>query len=397
MEQNRDESELAREKDRLEQELVYQRQLGFALGLFQEDVTIRALLQSLAQGVIIIDKYRNILLINASAERMFGYKGSQIIGKPHDLLLPERYQDTHREHMTRYFDSPRARPMGIGLELFGRRSDGSEFPVEISLSYVNTKNGLLVISLISDITIRRRTEEELREHAEELAEANRNLESFSYSVSHDLKAPLRILTSFSDFLLEEYRDKIDSTGKNYLNRIRGNADKMNELIDDMLDLSRISRQEVVRREVNMSAMAESILKELDANAKERTARTIVRENVRAFADERLMNVVLTNLLGNAWKFTARVSDPYIEFGMEERNGEKVYFVRDNGAGFDSTRAQDLFIPFKRLHKNSEFAGTGIGLAIVQRVIKRHGGKVWARGEIGKGATFFFTTGEKAGL
>lgn len=394
MQQDRNESELAREKDRLEQELIYQRQLGFALGLFQEDVTIRALLQSLAQGVIIIDKYRNILLINASAERMFGYKGSQVIGKPHDLLLPERYQDIHRDHMTNYFDSPRSRPMGIGLELFGRRRDGSEFPVEISLSYVNTKNGLLIISLISDITVRRKIEQELQEHVEDLAEANKNLETFSYSVSHDLKAPLRILTSFSDFLLEEYRDKIDSTGRNYLERIRSNADKMNNLIDDMLDLSRISRQEVVRRDINMSSMAEEILNELDANAEDRTARRVIQRNVWAHADYRLMNVVLTNLMANAWKFTARIPEPCIEFGAMRQEGKNVYFVRDNGAGFDATRAKELFTPFKRLHKGSEFAGTGIGLAIVDRVIRRHGGKVWAEGEVGRGATFYFTTGDK---
>ena len=391
MQQDRNESELAREKDRLEQELIYQRQLGFALGLFQEDVTIRALLQSLAQGVIVIDKYRNILLINASAERMFGYKGAEVIGKPHDTLLPERYRDIHQEHMTQYFQSPRARPMGIGLELFGRRRDGSEFPVEISLSYVDTKNGVLVISLISDISIRRKIEQELREHVEDLAQANKNLETFSYSVSHDLKAPLRILTTFSDFLLEEYRDKIDSTGKNYLERIRSNADKMNTLIDDMLDLSRISRQEVVRRDINMSSMAEEILNELDANAKDRTARTVIQKNVWAHADYRLINVVLTNLLSNAWKFTARIPEPYIEFGAMQQEGETVYFVRDNGAGFDTTRAEELFAPFKRLHRSSEFAGTGIGLAIVERVIRRHGGKVWAEGEVGRGATFYFTT------
>lgn len=381
---------LQEEKKRLELELVREKQLAFVTGLFQEDVTIRALLESLVQGVILVDQYRNILFVNKPAEQMFGYPSLEIVGKPHDILIPIRLRKIHEEHMTNYFKSPKIRPMGIGLELSGLRKDGSEFPVEISLSFVNTKNGLLVISMISDITQRKEIERSLQKHSEELASMNEELESFSYSVSHDLKTPVRTLIGFSELLLGDYADKHGEEEVEYLERIRNGAMRMSELIDDMLELSKVSRQEMIRKETNMSEIAENIISDLHSAEPDRKVKVSIQQNLNATVDKKLIKFVLTNLIGNAWKFTSKTENPHIEFGELQINGQPSYYVKDNGVGFEMRFKDRLFVPFQRLHSEKEFPGTGIGLAIVDRVIKRHGGKIWAESEVGKGATFYFT-------
>lgn len=367
--------------------------IQFASDLFQQNVTIHALLESLAQGVIVIDNSLNILLINTRAEQMFGYSSREIVGKPHDTLVPYRFRGNHKNLMLRYFNQPKIRPIGIGMDLFGLRKDGTEFPVEISLSFVNTSNGLLVMSLVSDITIRKQIEQALQERADELARVNKDLESFSYSVSHDLKAPLNILLGFSRLIQEDYQNKLDNTLNDYLQRIEHSAAQMKSLIDDILNLSRISRIEMTKLSTNLSQIALSIIEELKTAHPERNVQVIIEDDVSAKADNKLINIALTNLIGNAWKFTERTDGARIEFGSVIRNGQRIYYIKDNGAGFDMKRSQNLFIPFRRLHSDQEFAGTGIGLAIVERVIERHGGIIWAESEIGNGATFFFTLSE----
>lgn len=242
-------------------------------------------------------------------------------------------------------------------------------------------------------------EEKLRESAvrykhlaEDLSAANQELESFSYSVSHDLRSPLRAMKGFSGFLLEDYSAQIDDTGKDYLNRIIKGSERMDRLIDDMLHLSRVSRQEMVIHKINLTSMACSIFEDLRYGDPKRNVSTFVDEHIPAMGDSRLLTIVMTNLLSNAWKYTAKTEIPRIEFWSEKRDGQQVFMVRDNGSGFDQRYADNLFAPFKRLHSDTEFPGTGIGLAIVHRVIKRHRGHIWAEGEVGKGATFFFTLG-----
>jgi signal transduction histidine kinase len=215
---------------------------------------------------------------------------------------------------------------------------------------------------------------------------------FSYSISHDLRAPLRALSGFSEALLEEYRDRLDETGQDYARRIAASSTRMATLIDDLLHLSRLSRAEMNLGPVNLAAMAASILDELQLERRDpdRRVRFSIQDEVWATADRALIRSVLQNLVENAWKFTARRSDAVIEFGAEPAGTMISCHVRDNGAGFDPAYAHKLFQPFERLHSVSEFPGTGIGLASVQRIIERHGGRTWADGDIDVGATIYFT-------
>lgn len=224
----------------------------------------------------------------------------------------------------------------------------------------------------------------------ELEATNRELESFSYSVSHDLRAPLRSIDGFSQILLEDYADSLDEDGADYLGRVRAASQRMGNLIDDLLTLSRTARASLRRERVNLGEIAGGVASELRRSDPERDVEFVINGEVRASGDPRLLRVALENLLGNAWKFTARTPGTRIEFGSEWHDGRLAYFVRDNGAGFDMSYAGKLFGAFQRLHSPEEFEGTGIGLATVQRVIRRHGGDVWAEGEVGRGATFYFT-------
>lgn len=243
----------------------------------------------------------------------------------------------------------------------------------------------------------RKADEEIRElnmtlqkRAIELESVNKELEAFSYSVSHDLRTPLRAIDGFSQALVEDYSGRLDDNGLHYLQRMREGAQRMARLIDDMLKLSRVTRDELSREEVDLSVLAQEIAAELLQFQKDREVEFIVASGLRAYGDPRLLRIALENLLGNAWKFTGPHPRARIEFGMSEESGERVYFVRDDGVGFDTTYAGKLFGAFQRLHDAREFPGTGIGLATVQRVINRHGGRIWAEAEVDKGTTFYFT-------
>jgi PAS domain S-box-containing protein len=257
------------------------------------------------------------------------------------------------------------------------------------------------IGTLTDVDDRRRAEDEVRrlnvelegrvrDRTKKLEEINGELEAFSYSVSHDLRAPLRAMDGFSQRLVAEYGPKLDEQAHNYLDRIRNGAKRMGQLIEDLLSLSRITRIELTRREVDVSALVHQILGELQQRDPERKVETSIWEGVTVDADIRLVRVALENLLGNAWKFSSKTEHPRVEFGMMQEGTRKVLFVRDNGAGFDMAYADKLFGPFQRLHGVHEFPGTGVGLATVQRIVFRHGGRIWCQAKPGSGATFFFT-------
>jgi len=237
-------------------------------------------------------------------------------------------------------------------------------------------------------------EQRVRERTAQLADANAELESFSYSVSHDLRAPLRGIDGFSLALLEDYSGKLDETGKDYLRRIRGGCLRMANLVNALLQLSRLSRRELRREALDLSGVARAVAGELLESGAERKIEFVITPDIRVQADATLLHAAMTNLFRNSWKFTAKQENPRIEFGRLDQDGKHVCFVRDNGVGFDMQYADKLFGAFQRLHSTAEFEGTGIGLATVRRIIHRHGGLVWAEGEVGKGATFYFTLGEE---
>lgn len=236
-------------------------------------------------------------------------------------------------------------------------------------------------------------EQRVRERTAQLEATNKELDAFAYSVSHDLRAPLRAIDGFSSALLEDYKDKLDEEGKTYLRYLQEGSHEMSGLIDGLLKLSRSTRGELLQERTDLSAMAAAVAEELRKAEPGRQVTVQIAPEAEVFADPRLIKAVMENLLGNAWKFTGQSTDACIEFGVEQQEGEAVYFVRDNGAGFDMAYIDKLFLPFHRLHKAEEFPGTGIGLATVQRIIQRHGGRIWAQAAIGEGATFYFTLGE----
>jgi PAS domain S-box-containing protein len=324
--------------------------------------------------------------------------GEDVIGKGAAFYF-EGEQDTY----------DRVKPLFNGgaeiiyVESWQRRRDGQKRLLAWWCRVLKDENGNVegVLSSAYDITEQKRAEEEIKklnteleqrviERTAQLSATNKELEAFSYSVSHDLRAPLRSIDGFSQALLEEYQEKLDDTGKGYLERVRKATLRMGLLVEGMLKLSRINRAEFKHESFDLSGMIRAIADANQKNNPDRAVGVIIQEGIMVQGDSYMMQIALVNLLDNAWKFTANARHPQIEFGRTINDSKTAYYVRDNGAGFDMAYVGKLFGAFQRLHTKEEFAGTGIGLATVQRIINRHGGQVWAEGEVGKGATFYFT-------
>lgn len=357
----------------------------------------QALLDNVLVGIVYV-KDRVIQRCNRRFEELFGYEEGSMLGHTTELVFPAR--EDFEAHGARAY-AALGRGETYSVETRFRRKDGSlfwGFLTGRAIDPAHPQGGSVWINL--DITDRKLAEAEVRklnedleqrvrERTAELTAANRELESFSYSVSHDLVAPLRAIDGFSRMIEEDYGALVDARGKGYIQRIRSGTQRMHQLIDDMLALSRVTRDEMRRENVDLSGMASLILNDLKQMHPEREVASRIAFDICVNGDPNLLRIALDNLLRNAWKFTA--SRPaLIEFGTLRENDKSVYFVRDNGAGFDMKYAGKLFGPFQRMHRPQEFEGTGIGLAIVQRIIQRHGGRIWAEAAPEQGATFYFT-------
>jgi PAS domain S-box-containing protein len=367
------------------------------------DDRFRALLETAPDAIVLVNRQGRIVLVNAQTEKRFGYAREELLGSAVEMLVPPRFRGQHLYQRDDGLTGPAVLPAGANQQLYGLRKDNSEFPIEISLNEIATEDGVLVSSVIRDITDRKKAEEKVREldeiqrrHAVQVEAANKELEAFSYSVSHDLRAPLRSIDGFSLALLEDWGSQLDPEAKHLLDRIRAATQRMARLIDDLLNLGRVTGTEMRHESIDLTAMAKAILAELQSADPQRHVECVVADNVKGRGDTRLMRVVLENLLGNAWKFTMNMPQSRIEVGVAHQDGVPVYFVRDDGPGFDMAYVGKLFGTFQRLHAVTEFPGTGIGLASVQRIIRRHGGRTWAQGAVGKGATFSFTLAEHQG-
>ncbi len=356
----------------------------------------RELIDSAPDGILLIDASGSVRLANKEAEELLGYSEQDIIGRNVDEFVPVAARSRHPDLRRAFLAHPKKRPMASGLNLEAQRRNGTLVPVEISLSPIESGDETLVLAILRDVSQRRAAQETIRTLSENLAARvshleflNAELESFSYSVSHDLRAPLRAIDGFSLALLEDCGDDLSDEGKHHLERVRTAAQRMAQLIDDLLVLSRIGRADLEVTAVDVSDVAASVVRDLVAVDPEREAHITIDPGLSLQADPRLLRLVLENLLSNAWKFTSQNESTHIQVRAAVLDGEPAVAVVDNGAGFDEQYSDRMFGAFQRLHSGPEFPGTGVGLAIVQRIITRHDGRICATSQPGAGATFIF--------
>lgn len=372
--------------------------------LQQTSALNNAILTQMTDGLVIAASNGDVLTINNTALYLYEFNSHNRLTKHiSECFSPFKLYDIEKNSIT-YEQWPLVRALRgekfTGVDIFVHRVDtGKTWYGSFSGTPIYNDSGELILALVTirDITEqkfaeleRERLLKDLQLHASQLQSANSELEAFSYSVSHDLRAPLTIISGFCLILTEKYGMELDDEGRTYLMLIQSTINKMQNLISDMMQLSRVANQEIIVEKVNLSEIVGDFLRQLHRIQPDRTAEFIVQKEVYVYADQRLIHLALENLLRNSWKFTAKKTVSRIEFGTIHSNNGTVYYIRDNGVGFDMRQAERLFRPFQRLHSQQEFKGTGIGLAIVQRVISRHGGRIWVEAETGKGATFYFT-------
>lgn len=365
--------------------------------LAESEEKFRAFVETTNEWIWSVDAGGHLTYSNPALFSILGYLPAQVAG----VDIKDFVHPGDRARFSEQLESIGAERTGaMGLVFRYQHEHGTERWLESNIVPILEEECVTGYrGTARDITARqiveaevRRLNEQLRKRIDQLNALNKELEAFSYSVSHDLRAPLRSIDGFSQALLEDYEDRLDADGQDYLRRVRAASQKMAGLIDDLLNLSRVARNEISRRPVDVTELVQSVAAVLRESQAGRNVEFVAAEGIRADADPRLLRIAFENLLGNAWKFTRNRRDARIEVGMLRRLDETAYFVRDNGVGFDMAYANKLFGAFQRLHTNDEFEGTGIGLATVQRIIGRHGGRVWAEGAVGEGATFYFTLG-----
>ncbi len=355
------------------------------------EAKFRALLELAPDAIVILDQDRRVVMANKQMEKLFGYARGEIMGAGIDMFIPQELLDGQPAHRADFFSNPQTSPMEPGLDFYGVRRDGSQFPLEISLSPLETEDGLRVTATIRDATENRRLEhaKALRETNVELEAAIEELEAFSYSVSHDLRAPLRAVIGFSAAVLEDYGERLGADGQRQLGIIQSEARNMGTLVDDLLAFSRLGRQQMRQVDIDMAGLAQSVSEELARQSPDHSVSVQIGPLARARGDRAMLRQVWVNLLANAFKFTRPRPHATVEISSCATASEAIYSIKDNGVGFDMRYAPKLFDVFQRLHGMDEFEGTGIGLSIVKRVITRHGGRVWADGQVDAGATFYF--------
>ena len=383
----RDETGQLRGFGKVTRDMTERKQIEQTLQASEEK--FRSLAETANDAIVSADSQGNIAYFNRAAERIFGYFSKEIVGQPLTVLMPERFRNLHRQGVDRFLRTGDTRVIGKTVELAGRRRDGTEFPLELSLSSCKTSDGIFFTGILSDITERKLTEQETFIRTAQLEAANEELDAFSYSVSHDLRAPLLAFDGLNKSLLEDYGDKLDRRAKDQLQRMRLASERMTSVFDGLQTLFRLTSGEIHREPCDISAMTTAIVDESRGTDPARSVDVEIAEGLTASADPRLARILLTNLISNAWKFTSKAPVAKIEIGAEIVDGDSRLFVRDNGVGFDMIYAHKLFGAFQRLHSQSEFPGVGIGLATVRRIVNRHGGRAWAEGAVGEGATFYF--------
>ncbi|MFP4165113.1 MAG: sensor histidine kinase [Chitinispirillaceae bacterium] len=359
-----------------------QKRINAEQALRRSEEQYRSMIETAQEGIWIIDETHHVTYANSRAADMLGYTTAEMRGRDMCDFLDESQRSFH---------SSDRRVRGVRQKTLYRK-DGSSLTVLESQSTMAVDSGgkKLTLGMITDITERQKWEKTIIDLNGRLQETNSELSEFSHSVSHDLRLPLSTIDGFAQMLEEHYGNVLGKEGGTYISYIRTSARRMNELIRDLLSLSEVSRTELDKTNVDLTALSWEIMNRFKAREPRRRAEIRIAQGLSAFCDEGLMRIALENLLGNAWKYTGRNEETCIEFGSDERDGRRIFFVKDNGVGFDMTHQSKLFQPFRRLPSAAGFSGTGVGLATVHRIIVRHGGDIWAISAPGKGAVFYFT-------
>lgn len=370
--------------------------------LQESEARTRLIIDTAIDAVITMNAEGQITSWNAQAEQVFGWPREEAIGRMLDeTIIPGQHREAHRQGMRHFLSTGRGPVLNKRIEITALDRQGREFPVELSIAPVQREGTWYFSAFVRDITDRKQAEEEIKklneglerrveERTAQLEGANKDLEAFSYSVSHDLRAPLRAIDGFSRILVEDHSSKLDADATRLLGVIRSNTQNMGRLIDDLLAFSRLGRKPIERSLIDMKELARDVFAQISsADSAARPQFDLGPLHV-VQGDPVMLRQVFVNLLSNAAKYSRAKESALIEVGGYSENGENIYYVKDNGVGFDMNYADKLFGVFQRLHSAEEFEGTGVGLAIVQRIIHRHGGRVWAKGKVDEGATFYFT-------
>jgi PAS domain S-box-containing protein len=350
------------------------------------EAKFQQLLESAPDAIVGIGPNGRIVLVNAQTEKLFGYARDELIGQAVEKLVPRRYHGAHGDHRSGYFHDPRTRPMGAGLDLYGLRSDGSEFPAEISLSSIETEDGLLATAAIRDITDRKNAERDLARHAAELQRSNVELSQYAYVASHDLQEPLRMVVTYTDRLTEHLDGRLDERSEAWANYVVEGASRMQSLIEGLLEFSRVRPEEAEFTDVDCEVVLRRTLANLQAAVQE-SAATVTHDPLPTISADPLQLLQLfQNLIGNALKFRGDDA-PVIHIGCAPDSVGWHFTVSDNGIGIDAADADRIFVLFQRLHSKDEYSGAGIGLALCKKIVDAHGGRMWVDSERGAGATF----------
>src|SRR5680860_1374852 len=370
--------------------------------LRKSEQRVRLIVDTSLDAIVTMMEDGNITCWNPQAEATFGWKRDEAMHRNlADLIVPEAHREAHRSGLQHFLETGIGPALNHRLDMTALHKEGSEFPIELTISPFKLGETYEFSASVRDVTQHKRWLEEIEtlnetleqrvaERTAQLELVNREIEAFSYSVSHDLRAPLRAIDGFSRSLLHDYAGRLDPRGLSDLERVRAAAQRMGQLIDEMLNLSRLTRSEMRLAPVDLASQARDAVAECQAAEPARNVELVIAPDLMVTADAQLTRVALDNLIGNAWKYTGKQPAARIEIGAEPHAGGTAFYVRDNRCGFDMAYADKLFGAFQRLHSRAEFDGTGIGLATVQRIVHRHGGHIWAQAAVDQGATFYFT-------